>query len=110
MIDTVRAYHVGLKLFVEIDIVLPPGLSLRKAHDIGEDLQTCLERLPNVERAFVHLDYEIDHKIEHRVVKKSKRDRRATGNSGNSEIELINNSRDRIDEVPVAADSAHSNV
>lgn len=61
-IDTVRAYYAGLKLVVEIDIVLPPDMSLRDTHDIGETLQRELECLAFVERAYVHVDYEITHR------------------------------------------------
>jgi hypothetical protein len=42
-VDTVRAYYVGTKLLVEVDIVLPPEMELRTAHDIGEGLQHELE-------------------------------------------------------------------
>ena len=45
----------------QVDIVLPESMLLREGHDIGESLQLKLERLPEVERAFVHLDYETDH-------------------------------------------------
>ncbi|KAG0065244.1 hypothetical protein BGZ89_008495 [Linnemannia elongata] len=65
-IDTVRAYYAGDGLFVEIDIVLPPDTPLSQAHDLGESLQSALERLDNVERAFVHIDYNTVHAIEHR--------------------------------------------
>ncbi|KAF9279452.1 hypothetical protein BGZ68_007910 [Mortierella alpina] len=65
-IDTVRAYSVGDGLFAEIDIVLPPDTPLSQAHDLGESLQGALERLDNVERAFVHVDYDAIHAIEHR--------------------------------------------
>ena len=34
---------------------------LWKAHDISQQLQDKLEALPNVERAFVHVDHETDH-------------------------------------------------
>ncbi|XP_043692154.1 metal tolerance protein 11-like [Telopea speciosissima] len=64
-IDTVRAYTFGSHYFVEVDIVLPSDMPLREAHDIGESLQEKLERLPDIERAFVHLDYEFTHKPEH---------------------------------------------
>lgn len=37
---------------------------LRDSHDIGESLQQKLESLPDVERAFVHADYETSHKPE----------------------------------------------
>jgi len=61
-IDTVRAYFVGLKLVVELDIVLPADMPLRTAHDIGEALQLDIERLEYVERAYVHLDWESSHR------------------------------------------------
>lgn len=34
---------------------------LWKAHDISQQLQDKIEVLPNVERAFVHVDHETDH-------------------------------------------------
>jgi cation diffusion facilitator family transporter len=64
-IDTVRAFHLSFGFLVEVDIVLPEEMSLREAHDIGEALQWKLEAIPEVERAFVHLDYETQHKPEH---------------------------------------------
>ncbi|CAM0138777.1 hypothetical protein VKS41_006012 [Umbelopsis sp. WA50703] len=64
-VDTCRAYYAGNNLFVEVDIVLPPEMPLKQTHDIGEALQIKLESLPNVERAFVHVDYEVSHKPEH---------------------------------------------
>ncbi|XP_028108707.1 metal tolerance protein 5-like isoform X2 [Camellia sinensis] len=64
-IDTVRAYTFGSHYFVEVDIVLPASMPLQEAHDIGEALQEKLELLPEIERAFVHLDYEYTHKPEH---------------------------------------------
>ncbi|XP_022859087.1 metal tolerance protein 11 isoform X2 [Olea europaea var. sylvestris] len=64
-IDTVRAYTFGSHYFVEVDIVLPADMPLQEAHDIGESLQEKLEFLPEIERAFVHLDYEYSHKPEH---------------------------------------------
>ncbi|KAE9409304.1 hypothetical protein BT96DRAFT_962426 [Gymnopus androsaceus JB14] len=65
-IDTVRAYHSGPDYFVELDIVMDPNTPLWKAHDLSEKLQQKLEVLPNVERAFVHVDYETSHLPEHR--------------------------------------------
>jgi len=67
-VDTCRAFHVGSNFFVEVDIVLPPDMRLIDTHDIGESLQIKLERLPEVERAFVHVDYEFRHKPEHKAV------------------------------------------
>ncbi|KAG0227406.1 hypothetical protein BGW42_002961 [Actinomortierella wolfii] len=65
-IDTVRSYYVGDGLFVEVDIVMARDSPLPLAHDIGESLQEALECLDNVERAFVHIDIDVDHEIEHR--------------------------------------------
>ncbi|XP_062005392.1 metal tolerance protein 4-like [Rosa rugosa] len=67
-VDTVRAYTFGVLYFVEVDIELPEDLPLKEAHAIGESLQIKIEELPEVERAFVHLDYECDHKPEHSVL------------------------------------------
>ncbi|KAK1298720.1 Metal tolerance protein 10 [Acorus calamus] len=65
-IDTVRAYTFGGHYFVEVDVVLPGDMVLSQAHDIGETLQEKLEQLPEVERAFVHADFEFTHKPEHK--------------------------------------------
>ncbi|XP_030962850.1 metal tolerance protein 10-like [Quercus lobata] len=66
-IDTVRAYTFGSHYFVEVDIVLPEDMFLNKAHNIGETLQEKLELLPEVERAFVHIDFEFTHRPEHKA-------------------------------------------
>jgi cation diffusion facilitator family transporter len=64
-IDTVRAWHSGPRLVVEVDVVMDPQETLKVCHDIAEELQIKLERLPDVERAYVHIDYEYLHKPEH---------------------------------------------
>uniref|UniRef100_A0A1D1Y8J7 Metal tolerance protein 4 n=1 Tax=Anthurium amnicola TaxID=1678845 RepID=A0A1D1Y8J7_9ARAE len=69
-VDTVRAYTFGVLYFVEVDIELPEDLPLKEAHAIGESLQIKIEELPEVERAFVHLDFECDHKPEHSILSK----------------------------------------
>lgn len=45
-------------------------MTLMEAHNIGESLQQKLERFPEVERAFVHLDYETTHnpEVEHKLI------------------------------------------
>ncbi|KAL8524320.1 hypothetical protein ACS0TY_014050 [Phlomoides rotata] len=53
-----------------VDIELPEDFPLIEAHAIGESLQIKIEQLPEVERAFVHLDYECDHKPEHTILSK----------------------------------------
>ncbi|KAL8571771.1 hypothetical protein ACOMHN_058135 [Nucella lapillus] len=69
-IDTLGAHHYGNHYLVKVDIVLPEAMRLREAHDIGESLQRKLESIPEVERAFVHVDYEFRHKpsSEHKII------------------------------------------
>ena len=57
-IDDLKAFHFGNNYFVEVDLVLPESMAIRESHDIGETLQIKLERLDEVERVFVHIDYE----------------------------------------------------
>ena len=64
-IDTVRAYHSGPRIIVEVDIVMDSSETLRTTHDVAEALQMKLESLPHVERAYVHIDFETSHKPEH---------------------------------------------
>ena len=68
-IDTLRAYHFGYNILVEAHIVLPSDMNLCEAHDIGESLQNKLESYSEVERAFVHIDYDFEHhpSMEHKM-------------------------------------------
>ncbi|KAK1757028.1 cation efflux family protein [Echria macrotheca] len=68
-IDTVRVYYSGPRLIVEVDVVMDDATQLSVAHDVAEGLQYKLESLPNIERAYVHVDYETKHKPEHAYVK-----------------------------------------
>ncbi|KAH8925678.1 CDF-like metal transporter [Atractiella rhizophila] len=65
-IDSCKAYYSGPELYVEVDIVMKPDTPLIKAHDVSQELQDALETLPNVARAFVHVDHEVSHAPEHR--------------------------------------------
>ncbi|CAK7230525.1 hypothetical protein SCUCBS95973_007603 [Sporothrix curviconia] len=64
-IDTVRVYHSGPRLIAEVDVVMPQDATLGETHDVAEELQSKLECLPDIERAYVHVDYETTHKPEH---------------------------------------------
>ncbi|KAL2758917.1 hypothetical protein ACRALDRAFT_1048532 [Sodiomyces alcalophilus JCM 7366] len=68
-IDTVRAYHSGPRFIVEVDVVMDRNERLEIAHDVAEALQINVEKLPGVERAYVHIDYETSHKPEHDLKK-----------------------------------------
>lgn len=90
LIDTVRAFHFGSDCIVEVDVVLPQDTPLTMSHDVGEALQIKIETIPGVgslllsllpfsssplsllfflspDRAYVHLDYEFEHKPEHKI-------------------------------------------
>ncbi|EXJ62592.1 hypothetical protein A1O7_03030 [Cladophialophora yegresii CBS 114405] len=73
-IDTVRAYHAGEKFYAEVDIVMAETEPLKVTHDVSQSLQRKLEGLADVERAFVHVDYEAEHDVheEHRALYKRK--------------------------------------
>ncbi|KAL5383473.1 hypothetical protein DPSP01_005872 [Paraphaeosphaeria sporulosa] len=62
-VDTCRAYHAGQNYYVEVDIVMDEELPLKVTHDVSQTLQRKLEGLANVERAYVHVDYENEHDI-----------------------------------------------
>ena len=58
-LDLVRAYHFGPRFLVEIEIVMLPETPLRVSHDVGIMLQHKIERLEQVDRCFVHVDYQV---------------------------------------------------
>ncbi|KAJ7855912.1 CDF-like metal transporter [Mycena olivaceomarginata] len=68
-IDSCTVYHAGPDYVVELDIVMDADTPLWKAHDLSQALQDKIEQLPNVGRAYVHVDHEISHKPEHRKTK-----------------------------------------
>ncbi|KAF6813848.1 cation efflux family protein [Colletotrichum sojae] len=79
-VDTCRAYHAGQRYYVEVDIVMDESTPLKISHDVAQELQRKIEGLSDVERAFVHVDYENTHDpaTEHkeicpRIEKKPKR-------------------------------------
>lgn len=68
LVPVLPSPYQNFPLQKQVDIELPEDLPLKEAHAIGESLQIKIEELPEVERAFVHLDYECDHKPEHSVL------------------------------------------
>ena len=69
IVDVVRAYHFGPKFLVEIEIVMHRDTSLLESHDVGMELQYEIEAREEVERCFVHIDYETRPYDEHVVSK-----------------------------------------
>lgn len=68
-VDTVRAYHFGPKFLVEVEIVMDAHTLLSESHDLGMDLQYEIEGRDEVERCFVHIDYQARAYDEHVVSK-----------------------------------------
>jgi cation diffusion facilitator family transporter len=53
---SMKCYHAGDGVCVEIDILMPENARLTRCHDVAETLQYCLEGLKEVDRAFVSID------------------------------------------------------
>lgn len=68
-VDVCRAYHFGPKFLVELELVLPRDTLLYESHDLGMELQYEIEGREEVERCFVHIDYETRPYDEHVVSK-----------------------------------------
>ncbi|PNH12488.1 Metal tolerance protein 3 [Tetrabaena socialis] len=66
-LDRVTAYHHGSHMVVEVEVMLPPGMTVRESHDIALALQHKIEAIESVERAFVHVDYCRRSLEEHKV-------------------------------------------
>jgi hypothetical protein len=68
---SLKCYHAGDGVCVEIDVLMKEETPLRKCHDIAETLQYCLEGLNEVDRAFVTMDCEYSSRdkgsLEHRA-------------------------------------------
>ncbi|VEU40248.1 unnamed protein product [Pseudo-nitzschia multistriata] len=69
LVDTCRAYHFGPKFLVELEVVMPMDTPLKESHDLGMELQYEIEARGEVERCFVHIDYESREYDEHVVSK-----------------------------------------
>jgi len=69
VVDTCRAYHFGPKFLVELEVVMPVDTLLKESHDLGMELQYEIEAREEVERCFVHIDYESREYDEHVVSK-----------------------------------------
>lgn len=58
-----------------MEIVLPGDMTVMESHDIALALQHKIESLPDVERAFVHVDHQkrdgLEHKVERELVRSS---------------------------------------
>jgi len=55
-LNDVRAHYVGVLLQVEVHIEVDRKLTAYRAHSIGKKVQNRLEKLEEINRAFVHID------------------------------------------------------
>jgi divalent metal cation (Fe/Co/Zn/Cd) transporter len=60
-VDTVQAWYMGDGIYVELDMIVDPDLTVAEAHDMAEELQLTVEQMQDVERCYVHIDYEFNH-------------------------------------------------
>ncbi|KAK7021204.1 cation diffusion facilitator [Favolaschia claudopus] len=73
-VSYLEVYHVGDELIVEADVIFASDTPLTSAHDVGETIQTSIEALDLVSRAYVHLDYSSANPMQHSGVTKPKQD------------------------------------
>jgi cation diffusion facilitator family transporter len=55
-VDKVIAYRIGPMYFAEVYVIMREGIGFQAASWVGDTLAVRLENIPNIERAFVHLD------------------------------------------------------
>lgn len=55
-LNDVRAHYVGNYVHVELHIELNKKLSMVKAHNIGKKVEKKIEKIPWVNKAFIHID------------------------------------------------------
>jgi cation diffusion facilitator family transporter len=83
-LDCARIYFFGARYLVEVEVVLPGNMSVAESHAIALVLQHKIEKLDDVERAFVHVDHKIRDGLEHKV-------ERQLANRARSESDDFNN-------------------
>ncbi|PVU95146.1 hypothetical protein BB561_002035 [Smittium simulii] len=58
-LDDVKAYYSGTKMMVEITVIMNPGTPLIVIHNVTNTLTEKLEKIPEVERVIVNVEYKI---------------------------------------------------
>ncbi len=59
-VHDVRAHYVGHHVHVELHVEVDEQMRTRRSHDIGGAVRHAVERLPRIDRAFVHVDPVLD--------------------------------------------------
>lgn len=55
-LNDLRSHYVGDKFHIEIHIEVDKNISTKLSHDIGKHVQSELEKIPLVQKVFVHID------------------------------------------------------
>ncbi|HJU86654.1 MAG TPA: cation diffusion facilitator family transporter, partial [Gemmatimonadota bacterium] len=55
-VHDVRAHYVGHRIHAEVHVEVDQELPTRRSHDVGGSVRAAIERLPGVDRAFIHVD------------------------------------------------------
>jgi len=55
-LNDMRSYYVGDKFHVEIHIEVGKEITTKESHDIGKEVQHCIENMEQVQKAFIHID------------------------------------------------------
>jgi cation diffusion facilitator family transporter len=55
-VHDVRAHYVGHRIHVEVHVEVDQELTTRQSHDVGGIVRAAIERLPGIDRAFIHVD------------------------------------------------------
>lgn len=55
-VDKVVAYQIGPGCFAEVYVTIPDHVGMKVGRWIGDSLQKRLERIPEIEHAFIHVD------------------------------------------------------
>ena len=58
-LQSVRSYFLGSKLVVEVEVMLPGDTTLVESHNVATTLRDVIENMDDVERCYVHCDYEV---------------------------------------------------
>lgn len=59
-VHDVRAHYIGHRVHVELHVEVDEEMRTRQSHDIGGAVRHAVERLPKIDRAFVHVDPVLD--------------------------------------------------
>ncbi len=55
-INELRAHYVGSRIQVEIHVEVNKKIDTKKSHDLGKVVQRKIESMPEISRAFIHID------------------------------------------------------